>query len=176
MSTISKSRPPKPPGPQPDPYRYGWRYVPVKAPDGSETFEQVPLTLEDVLFPEEGDFIVQTDGHTGDVVYLRKPCSSSRSPGSRTTVVLSDCRVDWNLAGVRPLGPDIGVFSGVRRRRDWATFNLAVEGARPELVVEVTSPDTRKNDLGAEAQVLSSGPGAHLPDRRRRGSAVSNAT
>src|SRR5262249_35101461 len=46
-----------------DPYRYGWRYVRVKHPDGTETFDQVPLTLEDVLFPEEGDFTVQTDWH-----------------------------------------------------------------------------------------------------------------
>ena len=60
MSTVSKSRPPRSPGP--DPYRYGWRYVRVVAPDGSETFDQVPLTLEDVLFPQVGDFIVQTDG------------------------------------------------------------------------------------------------------------------
>ena len=67
MSTVSKSRPPRPP--EPDPYRYGWRYVRVTRPDGTEEFDQVPLTLEDVLHPEVGDFIVQTDGHDSDLNY-----------------------------------------------------------------------------------------------------------
>ena len=53
------------------PFRYGWRYVRVQRPDGTEEFDQVPLTLEDVLFPETGDFIVQTDPHDNDVVYLK---------------------------------------------------------------------------------------------------------
>ncbi len=151
MRTVSKSRPPKPPKPEPDPYRYGWRYVPVKAPNGTETFDQVPLTLEDVLFPEVGDFIVQTDGHIGDVVYLRTVFKSQLAR-DRTAAVTSDCRVDWNLPRVRPLGPDVAVFFGVRRHRNWATFNVADEGARPALVVEVTSPDTRKNDLGPKVK------------------------
>jgi hypothetical protein len=46
MSTVSKSRSPKPPKPskpKPDPYRYGWRYVPVKAPDGTETCRKASL-------------------------------------------------------------------------------------------------------------------------------------
>src|SRR5262245_61994005 len=54
-----------------DPYRYGWRYVRVKHPDGTETYDQVPLTLEDVLFPEEGDFIVHSDWHLFDITYLQ---------------------------------------------------------------------------------------------------------
>ena len=61
---------------------------------------------------------------------------------------VSDCRVDWNLPGVRPLGPDIAVFLDVERHKNWATLDVAAEGARPALVVEVTSPSTRKNDLG----------------------------
>ena len=40
-------------------------------PDGTEDDEQVPLTPEDVLFPEEDDFIVQTDFHAIDMTYLR---------------------------------------------------------------------------------------------------------
>ena len=80
-------------------------------PDGTESFDQIPLTLEDVLFPEVGDFIVQTDAHDSDVRYL-KGVFKSRLTGDPTAAVVSDCRVDWNLQGVRPLGPDIAVFSG----------------------------------------------------------------
>src|SRR5688572_4405159 len=53
-----------------DPFRYGWRFVYRKRPDGTLEEEQVPLTLEDLLFPEEGDFVVQTVGHIEDCFYL----------------------------------------------------------------------------------------------------------
>ena len=146
MSTVSTSRPAKPPLDESDPFRYGWRYVTVRGPDGTETLDQVPLTLEDVLFPETGDFIVQTDLHDTDSSYL-KYVFNARLAGDPQAVAVSDCRVDWNIPGVRPLGPDIAVFFGVKRRKDWATLDVAAEGARPALVVEVTSTGTRKNDV-----------------------------
>jgi hypothetical protein len=66
--------------------------------------------------------------------------------------VLADCRVDWNLPGVRPLGPDVAVFFEVRRRILGSTFHVGVEGARPILVIEVTSPETRSNDVGPKVR------------------------
>jgi colicin import membrane protein len=146
MSTVSErptSRSPR----EPDKYRYGWRYVRIIRPDGTEGFDQVPLTLEDVLHPKVGDFIVQSDPHAGDIVYLRD-VFRARLREDSTKVVLSDCRVDFNIPGVEPLGPDVAVFFGVRRRIMWSTFDVRREGARPVLVVEVTSPDTRSNDVG----------------------------
>lgn len=147
MSTVSTSGVHVPSDPEPDPFRYGWRYVKRVGPDGEEMLDQIPLSLEDVLFPEMGDFIVQTDAHNSDLTYL-KVVFKARLAGQATTVVVSDCRVDWNLPGVRPLGPDIAVFADVERHRDWATLDVAAEGARPLLVVEVTSLDTRQNDVG----------------------------
>ena len=147
MSTVSTSGGHVPSGPEPDPFRYGWRYVKRVGPDGEETLDQIPLSLEDVLFPETGDFIVQTDAHNSDLTYL-KDVFKARLAGQAATVVVSDCRVDWNLSGVRPLAPDIAVFADVERHRDWATLDVAAEGARPLLVVEVTSLDTRQNDVG----------------------------
>jgi len=35
----------------------------------------------------------------------------------------------------------------VAERQDWSTFEVAVEGARPALIIEITSPETRVNDL-----------------------------
>ena len=49
---------------------------------------------------------------------------------------------------MRPLGPDVAVFFGVKRQTDWHTFNVAAERARPAVVVEIVSENTRKNDLG----------------------------
>ncbi len=84
MSIASTSRPPQPSSGEPDPYRYGWRYVRVERPDGTIVFDQVPLTLEDVLFPEVGDFIVQRTPHNRDVIYLNCSCI-------RSTISLSSC-------------------------------------------------------------------------------------
>ncbi|MGO9466043.1 MAG: Uma2 family endonuclease [Isosphaeraceae bacterium] len=146
MSTVSTSATTERPRDESDPFRYGWRYVEITGPDGTVTFNQVPLTLEDVLFPEMGDFIVQTDLHDSDRNYL-KSVFNTRLARNPHTVAVSDCRVDWNLEGVRPLAPDLAVFFGIERRKDWATLDVAAEGARPVLVVEVTSTSTRVNDV-----------------------------
>jgi colicin import membrane protein len=148
LSTVSKPSDPKsrPGPPDPDPYRYGWRYVRQTRSD-TEAFDQVPLTLEDV-HPEVGDFIVQTDPHDSDRAYL-KAVFKARLNDDRSAAVLSDCRVDWNIPGVRPLGPDVAVFFGVRRHTCWSTFDVSEEKARPALVIEVTSPETRTNDVGS---------------------------
>ena len=148
MSTIQERPAPTPPADlvEADPFRYGWRYVKRIEPDGSEEFEQVPLTLEDVLHPEEEDFHVHTDGHEVDCIYLRL-VAQAQLAGDPSAVVLRDCRVAWDVPGLRPHGPDIAVIFGVRQRRDWGTFDVAVEGVRPSLIIEVTSPETRHNDL-----------------------------
>ena len=105
MSTVSdrrstRSRPPR----DPDPFRYGWRDVPVTLPDGTEALERVPLTLEDVLHPKLGDFIVQTDRHDSDRGYL-KAVFKTRLAHVPRAVVLSDCGVDFNIPGVEPALP-----------------------------------------------------------------------
>ena len=43
--------------PPPDPFRFGWRYVQQIRANGSKVSVQVPLTLDDVLHPQEGDHI-----------------------------------------------------------------------------------------------------------------------
>jgi hypothetical protein len=62
-------------------------------------------------------------------------------------VVLQDVLIAWDTPGLKPLGPDVAVIFGVRERRNWSTFDVTEEGARPSLVIEVTSPTTREVDL-----------------------------
>jgi colicin import membrane protein len=152
LSTVSKPQAPKtgPAPPEPDPYQYGWRYVRKTRPDGAEYLDEVPLTLVDVLHPELGDIILESDPHDSDRAYLKAVCKA-RLNDDLTAVVLSDCGVDWNIPGVKPLCPDLAVFLGARRQTGWTTFNVAKERARPALVVEVTSPKTRINDVGFKA-------------------------
>ena len=49
-----------------DPFRPGWRYVKRTLPDGEEEFDQIPLTLEDLLFPEENDQTMFHPDHWDD--------------------------------------------------------------------------------------------------------------
>lgn len=129
-----------------DPYRYGWRYVQQVSDDGVVMIEQVPLTLEDVLHPEENDQVTHSDAHQRRRRYL---CNvlEARFVHDPHTVILDDVRVKWDLPELKPHGPDIMVIRGVRERRNWSTFDVAAEGVRPTLIVEITSPETRAMDL-----------------------------
>ncbi|MGB9751927.1 Uma2 family endonuclease [Roseiflexus castenholzii] len=132
--------------PADDPFRYGWRFVPRPTPDDPHHLEQVPLTLEDVLHPEVGDFIVHSDRHETDRMYLTAVLRA-RLEEAGVAIVLSDVRIAWDIPDLRPHGPDVMVIPGIRERQDWSTFEVAVEGARPALIIEITSPETRVNDL-----------------------------
>ncbi len=129
-----------------DPFRYGWRDVCVTTADGLEEWDRIPLTLEDVLHPQLGDHHVLSDPHNIDCTYLQVVLKA-RLAGDASAVVLADCGVYWDEPALRHHSPDIAVILGVRQRRAWTTFDVAEEGVRPVLIVEVTSPDTRVNDV-----------------------------
>lgn len=132
-----------------DSYPYGWRYVKHEGPDGGETFEMMPLTLEDVLHPQEGDQMPESAPHERRRTYLSYVLAArlAHDPGA---VVLSDVLVAWDTPDVRPHSPDITVILGVRERKPWRTFDMATEGARPALVIELTSPSTAVLDRSAK--------------------------
>ncbi|GIW02639.1 Uma2 family endonuclease [Roseiflexus sp.] len=146
MTTASTKPVPAADAPAEDPFRYGWRFVPRPTPDDPHHLEQVPLTLEDVLHPEVGDFIVHSDRHETDRMYLTAVLRA-RLEEAGVAIVLSDVRIAWDIPDLRPHGPDVMVIPGIRERQDWSTFEVAVEGARPALIIEITSPETRENDL-----------------------------
>ena len=87
---------------------------------------------------------MQTDGHDSDLNYLKDVFKAQLADEPKKAVI-SDCRVDWNLPESGP-GPGRGGVRGIKRHRDWSTFDVNGEGARPLLVVEVTSPNTRQNE------------------------------
>lgn len=131
---------------QTEPFRYGWRYVQQVGDDGAITVEQLPLTLEDVLHPEENDQVTHSDAHQRRRRYL---CNvfEARFASDPHMVVLDDVRVKWDAPDLKPQGPDIMVIGGVRERKNWSTFDVAAEGVRPTLIIEITSPETRVLDL-----------------------------
>src|SRR5437870_5412741 len=72
-------------------------------------------------------------------------CYTSSRGG--TVVVLGDCRVDWGVLGLRPLGPDVLVLFGVRYWLQRGTFRVAEEGGKPIIALEITSPSTHDHDI-----------------------------
>jgi colicin import membrane protein len=134
-----------------DPFRYGWRWVVRTLPGGHLREFQEPLKLEDVLHPQEGDFIVQNADHERLCRYLAGVCEAQLA-GDPSAVVLHDVRVAWDEAGKLAHGPDVAVFLGVRERKRWPTFNVAIEGAQSALIIEVTSPETAHVDLAQKRE------------------------
>jgi Uma2 family endonuclease len=172
MTQTTAHRPPaSDTPPETDPFRYGWRLVPRPTPDNPHNLEQVPLTLEDVLHPETGDFIVHSDRHETDRMYLTAVLRARLEPAG-VAIVLSDVRIAWDLPDLRPHGPDVMVIPGVAERQDWSTFEVTVEGARPALIIAITSPETRANDLEIKVDHYARAGVAQyviVDDARRRG-------
>ncbi len=129
-----------------DPFALGWRDVKKIEADGSESMIKTPLTLEDILHPQEEDFRVLSDPHTEDIYYLRGAFRIALS-ATPNAIVLNDCRIAWDREGEFGHGPDCAVIFNVRRVERWSTINVILEGTRPALIVEVTSPSTRSTDL-----------------------------
>lgn len=162
MSTISTpngamhAAPPNPTGiPDPttkDPYFYGWRYV-TKWHNGSPKSERIPLTEWDVLHPQEDDYIMANDSHDRNCGYL-KDVLEGELVGLSEFIVLREHRIDWQVRGIIPHCPDISVFDGLKQQWDPLKGTLMVNefGVRPLLVVEVTSPATRKTDLNEKVK------------------------
>ncbi len=134
-----------------DPYRFGWRMVKRSGPDGADVWEQVPLTQEDVLHPQEEDFIANNGAHDQNCHYL-KSVLLAQVADDPTAQVNLDVRTDWGVEGLKAHGPDLVVFRGLKEPWDVqrGTFMVAETGARPVLVIEVTSPSTRAHDLDAK--------------------------
>lgn len=129
-----------------DRFRWGWRIRPRLTPEGKIKHIRTPLTAYDILHPQEGDFRVHNDEHRLFCRYLDNVISAqvSHIPGA---IVLHDMRVAWDVDGLDPHGPDIALIFNVREHKKWGTFDVAVEGTRPALIIEVTSPETRQLDL-----------------------------
>ena len=131
-----------------DPYFYGWRTVTRWQANGTSKGERVPLTEWDVLHPKEEDFIVNNHAHGLICLYLQQVFEELFA-GRHDILVLHDHRVDWEVRGITPHGPDFTVIEGLREpwKPRTGTFKIKQTKTQPLLVIEVTSPATRKGDL-----------------------------
>ena len=140
--------PRRPPGDPEDPFRIGYRYVHTVDERGTKTSVMVPLTEEDFLHPQEEDRFLLTDAHSIAVSYLRHAISLA-CRGRSELRLFSEHRVDWQVPGIPPHGPDVVVFD--RFTADWdpmtGTLPVADLGLDTLAVIEVTSEATRHVDL-----------------------------
>jgi hypothetical protein len=122
--------------------------VPRTLPDGSIELERVPLTLEDVLHPQEDDEIPVRRTHALDCTYLFN-VFGTRPLGPPTVYVSFDHLVHWGVPDQRDTSPDVAIFVGMQRLPSpgSGTVDLPELGGRCILVVEVVSPERRENDV-----------------------------
>ncbi len=138
-----------PSGAQSDPFFYGARWVPVDRGAGRTDLEQVPLTEDDLLDPQEGDEMPQGTLHDDIAISLRQRLRSWFKEREPQTAVFHDLKVRWPAERKSSPAPDLCVVRGLpdpQAERD--SFDAPGEGAAPCLVIEVTSPSTRRTDLG----------------------------
>jgi hypothetical protein len=116
MATAAAASPTGSPQPE-DPFRYDWRYLRHLRRDGVEEFEQMPLTIEDVLHPQEGNISTHSLDH-GRRNYYLYDVFLAQLADDPTAVVLHDVRISWDIPGLGAHGPDIAVIFGVRERKN----------------------------------------------------------
>jgi Uma2 family endonuclease len=151
MSTDIRQATTDDPNLKKDPFFYGFRHGRRVDEQGREHLTWIPLTKEDVLFPQEGDHIMQNEQHDGDCAYL-KNVFKTRVKDDPSALVLSDTGVLWDFLD-RATCPDAIVFRGVRERPRTAIYDASADGSRAVLVVEITSESTRENDFGRKYQI-----------------------
>jgi Uma2 family endonuclease len=133
-----------------DPFRIGYRYVHTGQLDakGRPESEMVPLTMEDFLHPQEGDRFLLTDNHTLNLAILCNAMEVCVQELPKVKI-LSDHRIDWQVEGIRPHGPDLVAIENfpIEWNADRGTYPVKDYDSRPLVVVEVTSAETRKGDF-----------------------------
>ncbi|MCP4655509.1 MAG: hypothetical protein GY856_08835 [bacterium] len=130
-----------------DPYYYGWREQWEQTPDGGEKLHRTPLTYDDLLDPQEGDFIAEDTIHrrvVEDVANILE----RRYHAEPTVAVWSNLKILFEIPGLTSgPGPDICVVAGVRDRgRQRRSFAYGKEPGELRLVIEVVSKSSVRKD------------------------------
>ena len=157
-----ESEPPSSPGA--DPFPYGWRIRHVRLPSGEVAEQQIPLTPEDLLDPQLGDVVVQSEKHFWDSSRLAD-LLDRHFAARLDACVTSDLKMRWGIPKLPEPAPDIAVIFGVREKvADRDSFDCVREGTRPSLVIEVASSkdaEVRRNDYERKPEIYEK---AEIPE------------
>lgn len=123
-----------------DPFRYGHRWV-----EGDHGSEMVPLTYQDLLDPQEGDFVTDDNLNRKLAGYFLH-FLERRFADEEDVAVWSDFKLRFGESGKGP-GPDVCVVRGVRDRdRRRGSFWLGHEPGELLLVIEIVSRKYKNKD------------------------------
>lgn len=129
---------------------YGFRYV-IVSQDGKEMWDQVPLTLDDVLYPQLEDKILQSCKHSDLGTLLLEVIRNhvQKQPGM---YALWDVGMNWRVPGLRNPVPDILILMGVKHppKDDIGVYDRAKYGGVAALAIELTSQSTRYLDVNED--------------------------
>lgn len=127
-------------------FPYGWRYVTKQLPTGEEVYDQIPLTAKDLLNPQLGDQVPQSNEHFQAVLDLAGTLKTHYA-NDPTMGVFGDLIMDWGIPGLSGPAPDIAIVPNIKHKNAArGTFKVAKEGTRPCLVIEVMSPNYPGDD------------------------------
>ncbi len=125
-------------------------------PGGEILDEQVPLTADDLLDPQSGDQVGQSQPHW-ECLFLLARLLDSYYHGREDVTLAVDLKMLWGIPGLQEPAPDMAVIQGVRRKFDPARmcFDVAKEGVRPCLILEVAAadPEIRRNDYEKKVEI-----------------------
>jgi Uma2 family endonuclease len=141
----------------PDPFRYGSRWRRVRLANGEVTDQEIPLTADDLLNPELGDEVTQSDPHFEFLLLLAR-LLRGHYRSRNDVLVAGDMKMFWGAPGVKEPAPDIAVIPGVRRKYDpeRGSFDAAREGVLPCLIIEIvsaTDSEVRRNDYVKKVKI-----------------------
>lgn len=108
----------------------------------------IPLQRDDTYYPEsDGQPMAETEIHLEETIYLIEALKD-RFRDAQDVYVGGDMFL-YYVEGVpgHVVAPDVFMVFGVPKRKR-RIYKLWEEGRPPSLVIEVTSADTRKKDLG----------------------------
>ncbi|HKV07039.1 MAG TPA: Uma2 family endonuclease [Thermoanaerobaculia bacterium] len=112
----------------------------IEHTDGRREQLVMPLTPELFLEPQLEDKILQREPHglvRGELYDLL------RRHFAPDSLVLEDVQHDFGVPGLPPTGPDLSVTLGARPGQR-TSFVVREEGVRPDLILEILSPDSAR--------------------------------
>lgn len=124
----------------------GWREEIVRTPAGRMERVRIPLTAEEALHPKEGYVMPERTDHdyiSHDLCDMLRTYFSNQ-PGM---AVFRNLSFEWGDLAIKPFAPDVAVVPHVHDpKRNRGQFDVAVEGTRPCLVIEIVSASSREAD------------------------------
>ena len=141
-----------------DPFFYGHRWVEVETADGVD-WEQVPLTEDDLLDPQEGDKVSEHTLHHQVVRWIEVMLEVLyANRGLVDVLVGGNLKILWRQQPgkkrLRRPAPDVCIIPQVKDPHAYRkSFDEAKEGTRPIFVLEVTSEATDNTDKNRKPRV-----------------------